>query len=76
VVKQPTGYREILGSYPGLKLMILSGKSFVLANTCTVDDYSCFQCAASWIIKMIDHSFKHLSLTYYQTHPQDSLVAY
>jgi hypothetical protein len=41
MIKQPTGIREMLGSYPSPKLMNLFNKSFMLVRTCIVDDPSC-----------------------------------
>ncbi len=61
MVKQPTSYRETLGSYPSPKLMILSCKSYVLAKTCTVDDHSDFRHVITWIGKRITHkNFRRL----------------
>jgi hypothetical protein len=70
VVKQPTSYREMLGSYASPKLMNLFSKSFVLVRTCIVDDQSYFRCVVTWIDKMKGHSNK-IFLYYFnnQTHP-------
>ncbi len=57
MAKHPTGYREMLGSYPGLQLMILFDKSLVLVPTGTVDDPSNFsKCFVMWTGKRKVHS--------------------
>jgi hypothetical protein len=60
----------MLGSYPGLKLMTLLCKSFMLVKICVVDDQSDIRRVITWISKMIVQLTLNLSLlTYYQTHP-------